>query len=169
MSYNRKAAVRTVRACAALLLAGVCASCAESQSPQGHLETRELAVETPSARFELTVELARRPSEKEAGLMFRKVLAAGEGMLFVYDRDQVMTFWMKNTSLPLSIAFIAHDGRITEIRGMEPFSLRHVRSKRSVRYALEVPLGWFDAAGITVGDRLIIESPITEAGSAGGQ
>jgi uncharacterized membrane protein (UPF0127 family) len=73
-------------------------------------------------------------------------------MLFIFDRDQVLSFWMKNTLIPLSIAFIASDGRILQIKDMEPLSLSTVNSDRSVRYALEVPRGWFSRAGIAIGD-----------------
>jgi uncharacterized membrane protein (UPF0127 family) len=89
--------------------------------------------------------------------MYRKRLADGEAMLFVYSQDQVMSFWMKNTAIPLSIAYVASDGRILEIRDMEPFSLSPVRSKRSARYALEAPKGWFDRAAVPVGSRLAVE------------
>jgi uncharacterized membrane protein (UPF0127 family) len=65
-----------------------------------------------------------------------------------------MSFWMKNTLVPLSIAYIANDGRILEIYDMQPGNLTPVRSSRSARYALEVPQGWFDRVGITPGDRL---------------
>jgi uncharacterized membrane protein (UPF0127 family) len=73
-------------------------------------------------------------------------------MLFVYDSDQIMSFWMKNTNIPLSIAFIAFDGRIIEIKDMYPHDENSVLSSRSVRYALEVPQGWFLRAGIIPGD-----------------
>jgi uncharacterized membrane protein (UPF0127 family) len=89
--------------------------------------------------------------------MHRKKLPDGEGMLFVFERDEMLSFWMKNTLIPLSIAFIASDGRIMEIRNMEPGNLDPVRSSRSVRYALEVPQGWFDRVGLRAEDRLIIE------------
>jgi uncharacterized membrane protein (UPF0127 family) len=156
MDYKNKIVRVIFRKYLAVFIAGVCTSCAAADQAQARLETRDLFIETSAGKIPVTVELAVKPAEKEAGLMFRKTLAAGTGMLFVYDRDQVMTFWMKNTPLPLSIAFIAQDGRITEIRDMEPFSLSHVRSKRSVRYALEAPKGWFDLVGISAGDRLIM-------------
>ena len=70
------------------------------------------------------------------------------------DRDEMMSFWMKNTLVPLSIAYIAQDGRILEIHDMQPEDLTPVRSSRSARYALEVPQGWYDRAGIAPGDRL---------------
>jgi uncharacterized membrane protein (UPF0127 family) len=87
--------------------------------------------------------------------MWRRSLAEGEGMLFVFDRDQILSFWMKNTIIPLSIAYIAADGRILEIHDMEPRNLSPVQSGRSARYALEVNRGWFTRMGITAGDVLI--------------
>jgi uncharacterized membrane protein (UPF0127 family) len=104
----------------------------------------------------VVAELARSPEEQATGLMFRKTLADGRGMLFVYGDDRRLSFWMKNTLVPLSIAYLAADGTIREIHDMEPESLKAVSSTRSVRYALEVPQGWFDRAGLAVGDRFDI-------------
>jgi uncharacterized membrane protein (UPF0127 family) len=87
--------------------------------------------------------------------MGRQSLKDGEGMLFVFDRDHILSFWMKNTLIPLSIAYIAYDGRILEIHDLEPQNLLAVRSNRSARYALEVPQGWFARMGIRAGDMLI--------------
>jgi uncharacterized membrane protein (UPF0127 family) len=75
-------------------------------------------------------------------------------MLFVFPSDEQLAFWMKNTSIPLSIAYIASDGTIREIHDLEPFSLEAVKAGRSVRYALEVGRGWFGKAGLGEGDRL---------------
>jgi len=123
------------------------------------LETAVLSIERANAGpVEITVELARTDEEKAQGLMHRKKLPDGEGMIFIYDRDQQMSFWMKNTLIPLSIAFIASDGRIIEIRDMQPLDLSSVRSSRSVRYALETPQGWFDRAGVQAGDVLNIQN-----------
>ena len=96
-------------------------------------------------------EIAVTAEEQRRGLMFRKKLDDGCGMLFVYQRDQILSFWMKNTVIPLSIAFISHDGRVIEIHDMRPQSLETIRSGRSVRYALEVPQGWFERASIAPG------------------
>jgi len=97
-------------------------------------------------------EIAQTQEERNQGLMYRKKLPDGEGMLFVFERDEVLSFWMKNTLLPLSIAFIASDGRIIDIKDMYPHDENSVFSSRSVRYALEVPQGWFSRAGIQNGD-----------------
>jgi uncharacterized membrane protein (UPF0127 family) len=122
------------------------------------LETAVLTItRAGSTPVEITVEIARTDEEKAKGLMHRKELPDGEGMLFFYDRDQQMSFWMKNTLIPLSIAFIAADGRIIEIRDMQPHDLSSVRSSRSVRYALETPQGWFERAGVKAGDVINIQ------------
>jgi uncharacterized membrane protein (UPF0127 family) len=104
----------------------------------------------------ITAEIARNAIERERGLMFRKTLPDGRGMLFVFDSDQHLNFWMKNTFVPLSLAYISSDGTITQIVDLMPKSLEAVPSDRSVRYALEVPQGWFDRAGVKVGDRVEI-------------
>ncbi|GHV55363.1 hypothetical protein AGMMS49579_18030 [Spirochaetia bacterium] len=120
-------------------------------------EKRDLSIQRAGAEPVLMeVELARTDPERAQGLMHRKSLDDGKGMLFIFDRDQIMSFWMKNTLIPLSIAFIASDGRIIEIKDMEPLNESPVHSSRSVRYALEVPQGWFSRAGIGIGDILQI-------------
>jgi uncharacterized membrane protein (UPF0127 family) len=108
--------------------------------------------------IEISAEVARTEDEMAKGLMFRTELPDGKGMLFAYTADQRLSFWMKNTLIPLSIAFIASDGTIVEILDMTPRSLAPLRSTRSVRYALEVPQGWFDRVGIKAGDRIRIPS-----------
>ena len=119
----------------------------------GALETLTLTIETAQgAPVPLKVEVARTQEERNRGLMNRHSLAGGEGMLFVFDRDQTLNFWMKNTYIPLSIAFISSAGEILEIRRMAPLDLTGVVSSRSARYALEVPQGWFSRAGIAPGD-----------------
>ena len=121
------------------------------------LETAVLTItRADSTPVHITVEIARTEDERAQGLMHRKKLPDGEGMIFVFDRDQQLSFWMKNTVIPLSIAFISSGGRITEIKDMQPLDLNSVRSSRSVRYALETPQGWFTRAGITAGDTLTL-------------
>ena len=103
---------------------------------------------------QVLAEIARTETERERGLMYRTVLADGKGMLFVFDKDDKLAFWMKNTKLPLSLAYISSDGTIRQIVDLEPFSLASVEAERSVRYALEVPRGWFERAGVKVGDKV---------------
>jgi uncharacterized membrane protein (UPF0127 family) len=122
-------------------------------------EKRELAIEGKEGKVIVKAEIALTQAQREQGLMYRKELKDGEGMLFVFESDQILSFWMKNTLLPLSIAYISYDGRILEIYDLQPGNLIPVMSSRSVRYALEVPQGWFNRAGIGVGDRLQIQYP----------
>jgi uncharacterized membrane protein (UPF0127 family) len=122
------------------------------------LETMELRIEKAGgsgAPVPIRAEIARSDDERARGLMNRKTLPDGEGMLFVFDRDQILSFWMKDTLIPLSIAYISSDGRILEIHDMIPRDLSPIRSSRSLRYALEVPQGWFSRIGAAVGDRLV--------------
>jgi len=90
--------------------------------------------------------------------MFRKSLGEDEGMIFVFDKESKVSFWMKNTEIPLSIAFIAADGTIRQIEDMEPRSLASVPSYRNVLYALEVNQGWYEENGVSPGDRVDISS-----------
>jgi uncharacterized membrane protein (UPF0127 family) len=127
----------------------------EITKPQAVLETKILDIYTASgAAVSIEAELARTAREKQAGLMFRKELKDGKGMLFIFENDEVQSFWMKNTLIPLSIAFIYYDGTIIEIKDLHPQDLSSIHSSRSVRYALEAPRGWFDRAGVGAGDRL---------------
>ena len=122
------------------------------------LEVKEISIERDGLVVAvLKAEIAIKPEERAQGLMFRKSLPDGEGMLFIFDRDEILSFWMKNTYIPLSIAFISSNGRIVEIRDMYPRDETSVSSGRSVRYALEVPQGWFSRTGVAVGD--IVQIP----------
>ena len=102
-------------------------------------------------------EMARTDAERSRGFMKRKRIPDGTGMLFVFAKDEVLSFWMMNTPHPLSIAYIDSSGRIRNIYDMTPFSLAPVKSTVSVRYALEVPRGWFDRVNIKVGDTLALD------------
>jgi uncharacterized membrane protein (UPF0127 family) len=102
-------------------------------------------------------EIARTQAEHARGFMERKNIPAGTGMLFVFTQDQILNFWMKDTPTPLSIAYIDSAGIIREIHDMTPFSLSGITSAVSVRYALEVPQGWFDAVGVSAGDKIVLE------------
>ncbi len=97
-------------------------------------------------------EIADDFEERQYGFMNRKKIPDGTGMLFVFEKDQILSFWMKNTPSPLSIAYIDRRGIIADIQDMTPFSEKSVVSSRSVRYALEVPQGWFKKNGISCGD-----------------
>jgi uncharacterized protein len=97
-------------------------------------------------------EVADSPTERSAGLMRRTDLPQGAGMLFAYPASRPLSFWMKDTLLPLSIAFIDADGRVVHMTDMQPLDESHVPSRHAALYALEVPQGWFDEHGVKVGD-----------------
>jgi uncharacterized membrane protein (UPF0127 family) len=100
------------------------------------------------------IEVARSAEQKRQGLMNRRSLGAREGMIFVYETDQHLAFWMKNTTIPLTLAFLAKDGKILQIEELKPLSLKSVVSERAVRYGLELPAGVLDELGVGVGDRV---------------
>jgi len=109
-----------------------------------------LTIEGKTIRVEVVFDdLSRRQ-----GLMYRKALPWNEGMLFLFPKRSIQNFWMKNTELPLSIAFIDDDGTIRQIRDMKPKDLTSIESKDELRYALEMNQGWFAKEGVGVGDRI---------------
>ena len=102
----------------------------------------------------LVTEFAANLDSHMCGLAFRHILPADQGMLFAYAQDQIIGFWMKNTFITLSIAFLDVDGEILEIHNMDPDDpTHHYISRLPARYALEVNQGWFDKNGVVIGDR----------------
>ena len=116
---------------------------------------------------ELTVEVARTSGERSLGLMFREELPEDDGMLFVFPEDTEAGFWMRDTLIPLSIAFIAADGTILDLQDMEPLSEDTHRPSEAYRYALVVNQGWFRERGFDVGDR--VEMPDSVSGARAGE
>lgn len=102
----------------------------------------------------ITVEVAATAADRSRGLMHRESLPDDHGMLFVFPRERVLTFWMKDTPLPLSIAFADSGGRIVRIADMEPLSATPVSSGGPARFALEMERGWFERRGVLVGDSI---------------
>jgi uncharacterized membrane protein (UPF0127 family) len=114
----------------------------------GELPTVPLSIND----HKLTAEVAATNENRATGLMHRFSLKPDHGMVFVFDRQQPLAFWMKNTFIPLSIAFIATDGRILNLDDMAPQDESSHRSKGPARYALEMRKGWFAERGIRAGD-----------------
>ncbi len=100
----------------------------------------------------IQVEVARTPEERAVGLMGRKHLEKEEGMLFIFEEEGYHSFWMKDTLIPLSIAFIDREGRIVKITDMKPLTLTSHPPPQPILYALEMNQGWFSKNGIKVGD-----------------
>ena len=101
---------------------------------------------------ELIVEIASTKKEMSKGLMERESLDKNNGMLFMYDKDCIPGFWMKNTTIPLSVAFIDNDKTIIQIEELTPLSLTPVSPYKSIKFALEVNRGWFEKNDIIIGD-----------------
>lgn len=115
----------------------------------------ELPIETiVVGNHQITAEIAANPKDRQRGLMFRESMPQGHGMLFVFPKERVRGFWMKNTSLPLSIAYADSAGRIVAIRDLAPHDERSVSSVRPSRYALEMNQGWFARHGVFEGDTI---------------
>ena len=103
---------------------------------------------------EIRVEVAKTPEERSYGLMERKHLGRDEGMLFIFETEDYHGFWMKNTFIPLSIAFIDKNGGIVWITDMKPLTLDSHVPPKPILYALEMNKGWFSSHGIKVGDTI---------------
>jgi uncharacterized membrane protein (UPF0127 family) len=112
------------------------------------------AIRLQAGIHNISAELALTPEQREIGLMNRSAMGANEGMLFVFERAGQQCFWMKNTLLPLSIAFVADDGSIVNIDSMKPQTLDPHCSETPVRYVLEMNEGWFARRGIKAGSKL---------------
>jgi uncharacterized membrane protein (UPF0127 family) len=102
----------------------------------------------------INAELAQTPQEREIGLMFRPAMATSDGMLFVFERPSQQCFWMKNTLIPLSAAFVGDDGSVVNIEAMKPQTLESHCSTQPVRFVLEMNDGWFAKRGIKAGSKL---------------
>ena len=125
--------------------------CPAQSGPQPTLPAIELRIGTKK----ITAEVADEDHERAAGLMFRKSLASDSGMLFVMDRIAPVGFWMKNTEVPLTIAYIDPAGVIKELHDLQPRNEKPVPSRfPNIAYALEMPQGWFTKNNIWPGERL---------------
>lgn len=139
---------------AALLACAFFLSLAPARAEDGQpaLPIKVLSVGQASVR----AEIADSDAERARGYMHRKSVADGEGMLFVFAAPQPLSFWMKNTTVPLSIAYISASGLIREIHDLKPLDESTVASEfDDLLYALEVPQGWFARHKILPGDRVL--------------
>ena len=126
------------------------ASAQAQEGPQPKLPVVELTL----GIHRIQAEVAQTPAQQATGMMFRREMGANEAMLFVNDEAGPRCFWMRNTLLPLSIAFIADDGSIVNIAEMSPRSDQSHCSAKPVRYALEMNQKWFSKRGFKAGDKI---------------
>lgn len=151
----------------ALVLAAGLAACGRDQSragpgapapamaPKTVLDFFPIQVGDRTARMQLAI----RPAEMQRGLMERRDLGRDDGMIFLYERPQRMSFWMRNTPTPLDIGFFRPDGTLAEVYALHPFDENTVSSRADdLRFALEMNQGWYRANGIKPGARLDLKA-----------
>jgi len=127
-----------------------CLLCAPAQAQQPQLPGVDLTVGMHRIHAEVAIDMEARMQ----GLMYRKSMAQNSGMVFVFDENAAHCMWMKNTLIPLSVAFLDQSGEIVNIADMQPQSEQSHCASRPARYALEMNKGWFAQRGIKPGAKL---------------
>lgn len=138
--------LRTLLGCAALALYGM----ALAQKPQTELPRTALSI----GMYRIDAQVASTSAEHATGLMFRTEMPQHEGMLFVFEQAAQQCFWMKNTLIPLAVAFVADDGTVVNLDEMKAQTLNAHCSEKPVRYVLEMNASWFSKKGLKAGDKL---------------
>ncbi|HYW58659.1 MAG TPA: DUF192 domain-containing protein [Polaromonas sp.] len=138
------------KSAASLLLAVLTTAVLAQEGPQLKLQRVPLA----AGMHRIDAQVASTPEQRQIGLMFRTEMPRNEGMLFVFEEANKQCFWMKNTPLPLTAAFVADDGTIVNLADMKPRTTDSHCSDKPVRYVLEMNAGWFAKNGIKAGSKL---------------
>ena len=128
--------------------------CCNTGHAQGSPQMDLPRIKLTAGMFLVDTQVAATPDQRSIGLMFRQQMPESEGMLFVFDQPSEQCFWMKNTVLPLSAAFLADDGTIVNLADMKPQTTDAHCSTKPVRYVLEMNQGWFVKKGIKAGFKL---------------
>jgi uncharacterized membrane protein (UPF0127 family) len=133
-----------------LLFSGLALAALAQDTPQTTLPRIKLQ----AGMYQIDTQVAQTPDQRSIGLMFRKEMPQHEGMLFVFEQPATQCFWMKNTLLPLTAAFVADDGTIVNLADMKPQTTDSHCSEKPVRFVLEMNQGWFAKKGLKAGSRL---------------
>lgn len=127
----------------------------------GNHDAKPAATKSVDDRFPIKLgdqivqmQVAALPAETQKGLMYRKSMGSEEGMIFVFDRLQTMSFWMRNTEIPLDIGYLDADGVLREVYPMYPHDERPVASRGRMQFALEMNQGWYRKSGVKPGAQL---------------
>lgn len=139
--------------CAAIISIALCLS-APLVAAQDEPQTTLPRVNLTAGMHRIDSQVAITPEQRSIGLMFRRDMPQHEGMLFVFEQPSVQCFWMKNTLLPLTAAFVADDGTIVNLVDMKPQTTDSHCSTKPVRYVLEMNQGWFAKKNIKAGFKL---------------
>lgn len=146
---------RTIRQALASLGILCAASLSSAQLAGGGAPQLDLPrTELTAGMHRIDAQVAATPEQRQVGLMYRKEMPMHEGMLFAFEQAAVQCFWMKNTLLPLTAAFLADDGRIVNLVDMQPLQEKSHCSAEPVRYVLEMNQGWFGTRRLKAGARL---------------
>lgn len=141
-----------------LLLIVLATGCAERGSTRG-LATVDMRIGSQN----YTLEVANTAATRQRGLMERNSMPADRGMIFVFEEEQPLSFWMKNTRFPLEILYLDAGGQVVSIHEMKPYDTRtNYRSARPAKYAIELNVGQVKKAGVKVGDVLKIPASARE-------
>ncbi|WP_313077196.1 DUF192 domain-containing protein [Melaminivora sp.] len=147
-------AAARLRRSARITLPATLVLCCTAAGAQGGPQLDLPRVELFAGMHRIDAQVASAPAQRQTGLMLRRDMPAHEGMLFVFEQAGVQCFWMKNTLLPLTAAFVADDGTIVNLADMQPQSEDSHCSARPVRFVLEMNQGWFARRGFKAGSRL---------------
>jgi uncharacterized protein len=142
--------MNTITRTLACLALAASALAAAAQEPQMNLQRVRLG----AGMHQIDAQVAMAPEERSTGLMYRKEMPQHEGMLFIFEQPATQCFWMKNTLLPLTAAFVADDGTIVNLVDMKPQTTDAHCSAKPVRYVLEMNQGWFKKKNIQAGTKL---------------
>lgn len=153
-SVHRRKPVWAARCIVALTLASSASWTAHADQRTGQPQLDLSRTRLSAGMHQIDAQVAQTPAQRQIGLMHRREMPQHEGMLFVFEQPSVQCFWMKNTLIPLTAAFVADDGSIVNLADMQPLSEESHCSERPVRYVLEMNQGWFDKRRIGAGYRL---------------
>jgi hypothetical protein len=150
LSMRQNSTMKIITAGLLALLATCCNLGHAQDAPQMDLQRTKIT----AGMYLIDTQVAATPEQRSTGLMFRPQMPQSEGMLFVFDHPREQCFWMKNTLLPLTAAFVADDGTIVNLADMKPQTTESHCSEKPVRYVLEMNQGWFAKKGIKAGFKL---------------
>ena len=128
--------------------------CTLAQATEGQAQMQLPRVTLHAGMHRIDAQVAQTPEQRQTGLMFRKEMPRHEGMLFVFEQASQQCFWMRNTRLPLTAAFVADDGTLVNLADMKPMTDDAHCSKQPVRFVLEMNQGWFASKNLKAGDKL---------------
>ena len=139
---------------AALALTASLATATVQAQPAPQAPQKLRSIRLNAGMHQISAEVAQTPLERQIGLMSRPTMGVNEGMLFIFDAPETQCFWMRNTLLPLTAAFLADDGSIVNLVDMQPQTETSHCSARPVRYVLEMNQGWFAKRGFAAGQKI---------------